>query len=180
MSRPRIQAIDFALSVELVLRPEVYEQRFGMTPESVGGFLADQVSAYVWREKGGYYPPLEFFRGREEVDPELIGMAEEMAWFAEDWCRVEIRRRVTQAFSRLAVRNVQTIAFTMPRVRPRQPNAQHLLARHYAPDTLRVELLASSLERGEFEGLERLAAHKVSRWLRDSVVEIEIPAVRRV
>ena len=177
---PGIHIIRVAVTVSLKVPETVLEQRLVASPAVVGEELARQVQAYVRREHMGYYPPLDFFKDREgAIEAELMDTVQGIAWFVSNLVRSEVLHRLRAAFSNVVVEDVRLQAFTMPTARPTQPNALHELARHYTPDVARLSLLVSSIERRpDVEGVDRLAAHKVQRWLERDFQQVEVTSVQ--
>jgi hypothetical protein len=54
------------------------------------------------------------------------------------------------------------------------------LAKHYCPDTLKVELLLSSIQKGHFEGEERMAMDKLSRFAREPFSHFQLNGAKRL
>jgi hypothetical protein len=54
------------------------------------------------------------------------------------------------------------------------------LAQHYAPDTLKMELLLSSIQKARFEGEERMALDKLSRLAREPFDLFELHGATRL
>ncbi|MBE0511023.1 MAG: hypothetical protein K0A95_00115 [Chromatiales bacterium] len=157
----------------------VVEQQLGYLPWVLGENLAGQVDAWVMEQGLGYYPALDYFRSLPEaVDPALIALIDQVALFCADLSRRELRRSLQRAFSRVAVNHEQCLAYTMPRVRPSRGGAPEALARHYAPNTLKLQIQLSTVQRGEFEGAEQLALDKLRRWGGPGFSRFEILALR--
>ncbi|MDD3448677.1 MAG: hypothetical protein PHF72_06560 [Gammaproteobacteria bacterium] len=170
-----------ALILQLTVPAAVYAQHLAASPEVVGGELARQVDAYARANRLGYYPALDFFRRQGGIDPELIQAADDIAWFSGQYARSEITRRLRGVFSTVAMESVTPQAFSMPAVRPGRPNALVDLARHYTPDTLRVELRLSMIHRDpEAGGMDRLAVRQALRMLGTGVGTVEVINARLV
>jgi hypothetical protein len=147
---------------------EVVEQQVGYLPWVLGENLAGQVDSYVMEEHLGYYPALDYFREFPRVvDPALIHLIDEVATFCANYARRELRQRLSRLFSRVQVEQLQCTAYTMPRMRPHRSNGPMELAQHYSPDTLKMELLLSAIQKAHFEGEERMVLEKVSRFGRE-------------
>jgi hypothetical protein len=100
------------------------------------------------------------------LEPELVDTAQGIAWFVSELVRSEVISRLRPAFSRIEIEGMQSTAYTMPTVRPSHPNAIYELAEHYTPDEVKITLLVSSIEKSaRTEGMDKLAEHKVRRWL---------------
>lgn len=173
---PKLHIIRVSLTVHLKVAEEVLSQHLAASPLVVGEELARQIDAYVREHKLGYYPPLEFF---DEVDPgidsDLIDTMRGIGWFVSNLAQTEIDHRLRAAFSEVNIQDLRLLAFTMPQVRPSQPNAVFELARHFTPDTVKAVLELSNIEkRAELEGMDKLAEHKVMRWLEPHFEAVEI------
>lgn len=169
------------LVLQLTVPAAVYAQHLAASPEVVGGELARQVDAYARTNRLGYYPALDFFRRQGGIDPELIQAADDIAWFSAQYARSEITRRLRSVFSTVAVEAITPQAFSMPAIRPSQLNALDNLARHYTPDTLRIELRVSMIHRDpDAENMDRLAVRQALRMLGTGVGTVEVINARLV
>lgn len=128
----------------------------GFDPLTIGENLAEQIDDYVRSGELSYYPPLDFFRERPDaVDPALLALLDELAGFSAYYGRHELRRRPLPIFAAAQVTQLSVQAYAMPRIRRRQRDRLTALACHYAPDTLRAELLLSSpRSRGDAETVQ--------------------------
>ncbi len=159
-----IEVVTVASSLTVSVPEQVVEQQVGYLPWVLGENLAGQVDTYVMEEHLGYYPALDFFRELPEaVDQALLSLIDEVATFCASYARRELRRRLSRAFSNVQIEQLQCTAYTMPKMRPNRSNGPMELARHYTPDTLKMELLLSSIQKARFEGEERMTMDKVSR-----------------
>ena len=93
----------------------------------------------------------------------------------------ELRTCLWPAFSHVRVVNTQPPAFALPGVRPSQPDALALLAQHYTPTLVKIDLVVSSLKKGAAgEGAERTAAQQARWWLRECFESVEVSDARVV
>lgn len=164
----RIEVLTVAASLTVTVPQTVVEQNVGYLPWVLGENLAGQVDAYVMEQGLGYYPALDFFRDLPEaVDLSLLLLIDEIATYCASYVRRELRRRLSRAFSSIQVEQAQCTAYTLPRVRPSRCGAPGGLAQHFSPDTLKMEVLLSSIQKGAFEGLEEMTRNKLMRWGRE-------------
>ena len=147
-------------------------QEFGELALGMGPSLSGQVNRYARENKLGYYPALDFFKQNQGVDQELLDTAEHISWLVCEWAQRQIRLRLREPFSNVQFDQVQSVAYSMPRVRPSAAGAEELLAEHFTPDSVRLTVITSSIERSNInlQGYEKLAVHKFRRWL-DPVFE---------
>ena len=165
---PRIEVVTVAASLTVTVPETVVEQNVGYLPWVLGENLAGQVDAWVMEQGMGYYPALDFFRDHPEaVDQPLLLLIDEIAAFCANYARRELRRRLSRVFSSVQIEQAQCTAYTMPRVRPSRSGAPAGLAEHYTPNTLKMELMLSSIQKTSFEGLEEMTLNKLMRWGRD-------------
>lgn len=171
-----IVIIKVSLTVNIVLSPDLLEHEFGKLALSMGGTLAELVDKYARDNKMGYYPALHFFKQNGAINKELLNSAEHVSWLIREWVQREIRTRLREAFSHITFDHIQSIAYSMPKVRPSMPRAQALLTEHFSPDTVRLTIITSSIERSTINlaGYEKLAIHKFRRWLETVFENIEI------
>lgn len=163
-----IEVVTVASSLTVSVPEEVVEAQVGYLPWVLGENLAGQVDTWVMEERLGYYPALDYFRDHPEaVDQALLHLIDEVATFCAAYARRELRRRLSRVFSNVQIEQLQCTAYTMPRMRPNRSNGPMELAQHYAPDTLKMELLLSSIQKERFEGEEKMAMEKISRFARE-------------
>lgn len=169
-----------AISLQIKISAEAIEQHSVASPYIVGEELARQVAAYVQHERLGYYPALEYFRTVEAIEPDLLNAAESISWLVCGLVQQELKARLRAVFSNLKIESIQTVAYTMPAIKPGSSNALHDLAQHYTPDLVRIILVASSIHRhdNDPEVAMKLARHQICRWLKDRFSSLEITSMR--
>lgn len=171
-----------ALTLVVQLPEPIFARHLPASPSVVGDALAEQVQAYVQRERLGYFPALDYFREHAgAVDGELLEAADHIAWFACNQARGEVQRKLRPVFSSLSFQSIQSQAFTMPGVRPNQVNARHELARHYTPDSAKLVLLVNSFQKSaQDETMAKWASHLAYRWLKDSFARVEVTCAQAI
>lgn len=172
----KLHIIRVSVTAHLKIAEPVMAQHLAASPLVVGEELARQVDAYAREHKLGYYPALEFFDELENgIDADLIDTVRGIAWFVANLAQNEIEHRLRVAFSDVAVEDLRLLAFTMPQVRPSQANALYDLSRHFTPDTVKAVMVLSNIEkRADLEGMDKLAEHKVVRWLEPHFESVEV------
>ena len=176
-----VEVVTVASSLTVSVPEELIEQQTGYLPWVLGENLAAHVDTYVMEEHLGYYPALDFFRDYPVVaSPSLLAFIDEVAAFCVNFARGELSSRLEHVFSSMQIEQLQCTAYTMPRVRPNRSNGPMDLAQHYAPDTVRVELLLSSIHKGHFEGEERMVMDKISRFAREPFSRFQINSAQRI
>ena len=189
MSGIRIVRVQIGLEVQL---PEDFlERQFGeicfVTPPN----LALQVERYVRKEHLGYYPALDFFKDKDQVDPTLLSTALHLYSLVSDAVEQEISRRLRPAFSNVYCEAIQCHALSLPRARPPSshpasarvtqegvPIPNEALVAHYRPDHFRLDLDVASVVRNPPQAdeqdrrqadanVEKQTRQKVLRWLRN-------------
>lgn len=177
----QIEILTVAANLTVSVPQEVVERDVGFLPWVLGENLAGQVDAYVMEQGVGYYPALDYFRNHPEaVDPALLVLIDEIATFCAEYARRELRRSLSRAFSSVKIEQAQCTAYTMPRVRPSHSGAPSGLAAHYTPATLKLEVMLSTIQKGEFDGLARHSLDKLERWARESFETFQVNASRLV
>lgn len=165
------------LILRLTIEDDVLAQHSVASPEIVGGELAQQVMEYVREHNLGYYPALDFFRNQGGIDAELLDAAENLGWLACNLAREEVTRKTRAVFSSVSFLAVQSLAYTMPTVRPGQSNVYTRLAEHYTPNGVKLDLDVSLIQKQPAaEGIERFSRQAVSRWLKNSFKTLEVSA----
>jgi hypothetical protein len=171
------------IALNLLLRiPEAsLAARAPAVPAELGAELADKVEQFCAHSALGYFPAIDFFRSREEISADLFDLLDSISWLAATLAREEINQRLRPVFSNVKVESAQCLAYALPSVRPGQPDAAALLANHYTPDRLRLELHLNLMQRREaVEGLERYASQVSHRWLSESFEDLQITHARRL
>lgn len=165
------------INITVRLKDEDLQRYLPCSAAVIGQSLAQVADDYAHESGEGYYPAIEFFKGREGVDPDLIASAEQVSWLVAKLARETIQKRLRPIFSSLSFQSIQNPAFAMPRVRPNQPEAVAELARHYTPDTVKIELLTTMMRRdsdGDDERAEPYARKMMFRWLEPAFASVEV------
>jgi hypothetical protein len=169
------------INLKVWMLDEVWEEHMAASPLVVGEQLAEQVDLYTRKQQLGYYPALEFFREQGLIEKDLLDAADNISWLMARLAREEIRKCLRAAFSSVSFETVQTLAFTMPPVRPGQPDAYQKLVEHFTPNALKIDLVVNMIRRNpENEGIERFAKQVLSRWIKDSFARVEVTGARRI
>lgn len=177
---PSIAVFDAAVAVKICLSLDTLRERLGELAASAGGDAAAQVDRHVRAARLGYYPALEFCAREGIVAADTLAAIEQVGLFVSEFAAKETRTRLWAAFSRVSVEQVRLLAMTLPTVRPHSPEAVVMLAQHYTPNCVRIDLRVSWIERGakeaaaKTEGRERVAAQKVQWWLRDAFDSVQL------
>ena len=168
-----------ALAVRAQVPSDALERYLPFPPRFVGEELAAQANAYAQENGTGYFPALDYLHDQGIIDKELYDAAEQAGWMATQLVREEVRVRLRPLVATLTFQSSLCTALTMPPVRPRDLNAQQRLADDFTPDTVKVELLLSLLQKGEpREGLERWSTQLVFRWLSSAFASVEVTGAR--
>lgn len=176
-----IEVVTIASSLTVSVPEEAVEAQVGYLPWVLGENLAGQVDTHVMEERLGYYPALDYFRDQPEaVDQALLQLIDEVATFCASYARRELNRRLSRVFSNVQIEQLQCTAYTMPRMRPNRSNGPMELAEHYAPNTLKVELLLSSIQKERFAGEEKMAMDKLSRFAREPFAHFQLNGAKRL
>ena len=175
-----LRVVKTAVAARITMALTQIESRLGELAIAAGPQVAKQIHAYVQGERLGYYPALSYFESRPEIDPGLVAAVEQVGLFVQEHIKAEIRTRLWPVFSHVRVARMQLIAETLPSVRPSHTDALNALIAHYTPNTVKVDMVLSNLEKGEpAAGIERFAASKVVRWLGEAFEAVEITDARR-
>lgn len=180
MNNPHAVSIGrVALGLRLTVAPALLRERLGDDAAQLGERLAAAVHATVRSEKLGYYPALDYFYQRPGVDPGLLQLADQTAAFVRDYVSEKVLEYLQPVFSTVQIQRLQLASAALPGVRPAQPDALEALALHYLPNTVKLELLVTSLHKGEPPpGAEKIAAQKLKWWLRSPFGVVEITDAR--
>jgi len=159
------------------LKAEALQQYLPCSANIIGQTLASIADEYEKENKTGYYPAIDFFKTRDNVDPDLIASAEQVAWLVSKLARETIQSKLRPIFSSVQFQSIQTLAFSLPKVRPNQADAIAQLAKHYTPDSVKIELILSMMRRdseAEDDRAEPYARKMMFRWLEVEFETVEI------
>ena len=167
-----------ALTLNATIPGKALEQHIAATPAVVASELAHQVYEYERANHLGYYPAIDYFDGQEGIDPDLIHAIQNIAWVATSMVRNEIQTRMRPVFSNIQFESIQTQAYTLPSIRPHNPNAIHELINHYSLTTVKVSMVATLIQREEHtDTIEKIAENLVYRWLKEHFKSIKVTSV---
>ena len=165
------------VTIDVQLKPDVLQQYLPCSANVIGKALANIADQYQQDNKTGYYPAIDFFKTLDGVDPDLITSAEQVAWLVSKLARETIQSKLRPIFSSVSFQSIQTLAFSMPRVRPNQKDAIEQLARHYTPDSVKIELVLTMMRRDSDTNDDRAepyARKMMFRWLEREFESIEV------
>ena len=171
--------IKLAINFKVRLGEEAMQRHMSASPYVVGEELASQISHYAQQQELGYYPAIDFFLHNGGIEKDLLDAAGNISWLITNLVREEVRIRLRPVFSTLKFESLQTHAYTMPGVRPGQNNAHQLLVDHYTPDQVKVNIIATMVQKKLSLGeAEQMARHQVCRWLKNRFDALEITNVQ--
>jgi len=165
------------ITVDVQLKAEDLQQYLPCSVSIIGQTLAEIAGEYEKENKTGYYPAIDFFKTLDTVDPDLITSAEQLAWLVSKLARETIQTKLRPIFSSVQFQSIQTLAFSLPKVRPNQIAAIELLAKHYTPDSVKIELVLSMMRRdseAEDDRAEPYARKMMFRWLQAEFETIDV------
>ena len=165
------------VTIDVQLKEKDLHPYLPCSAQIIGRTLADIADEYARENKTGYFPAIDFFKTRDDVDPELIASAEQVAWLVSKLARETIQSKLRPIFSSVHFQSIQTLAFSMPKIRPGQPDAKQLLAAHYTPDKVKVELVLTMMRRdseAQDNRAEPYARKMMFRWLEPAFESIEV------
>jgi len=163
--------------IDVQLKADELQQYLPCSADIIGQTLAQIAIEYEQENKTAYYPAIEFFKTRDDVDPDLIASAEQVAWLVSKLARQNIQAKLRPIFSSVQFQSIQTLAFSMPRVRPNKSDTFEQLAKHYTPDSVKIELVLTMMRRdseAEDDRAEPYARKMMFRWLESAFENVEI------
>ncbi len=169
------------VNLNVQLKADELQQHLPCSASIIGKTLAAIASEYARDNKTGYYPAIEFFKTQDNVDPDLIASAEQVSWLVAKLARQTIQTKLRPIFSSVQFQSIQTLAFSMPKVRPSQAGAIAELEKHYTPDTVKIELLLTMMRRdseADDERAEPYARKMMFRWLESEFESVEVSSSR--
>ncbi len=165
------------VTINVQMKAKDLQQYLPCSANIIGQTLAEIAGEYEKENKTGYYPAIDFFKTLDGVDPDLITSAEQVAWLVSKLARETIQSKLRPIFSSVHFQSIQTLAFSLPKVRPSQADAIEQLAKHYTPDRVKVELVLSMMRRDsevEDNRAEPYARKMMFRWLESKFETIEV------
>jgi hypothetical protein len=173
--------VPVALTLQVVMAPERLDAQLNEAEKQIGRVLAARIDAIVRSEKHGYYPALDFFEGHAGVPPDLLAMAKTLAAQIRKRVKRDVLTHLWPVFSSVHIERATSLAFTLPRVTPFQPDALARLAQHYFPNAVRLELVLTTLDKQHrLDEAEKFSSQKVVRNLRDAFASVTVTATRRL
>ncbi len=163
--------------IDVQMKAKDLQQYLPCSANIIGQTLAEIAGEHEKENKTGYYPAIDFFKTRDSVDPDLIASAEQVAWLVSKLARETIQSKLRPIFSSVKFQSIQTSAFSLPKVRPSQADAIKQLAKHYTPDSVKVELVLTMMRRDsevEDNRAEPYARKMMFRWLESEFETIEV------
>lgn len=157
--------------VRLELDDTVLSARTPASARVVGDELARQVARFQRQNRLHYFPPLLYCSRMGGIDAELMQTFDGLHWLTVQLSRREVLRRLSVVLGRVHLDAVSNLAYTLARVRPRDPNAVSSLAAHLRPNRLRLELSGRRVESPELAG--RTSA-RASEALADAFRRVEV------
>lgn len=154
--------------IDVQLKAESLQQYLPCSANIIGQTLANISAEYRQENKTGYYPVIDFLKTLESVDADLITSAEQVAWLVSKLARETVQLKLRPIFSSVHFQSIQTLAFSLPKVREKNSEAIEQLAKHYTPDTVKIELVLTMMRRdSEVEDgrAEPYARKMMFRWL---------------
>jgi hypothetical protein len=154
--------------IDVQLKAETLQQYLPCSANIIGKTLADIADEYQKENKTGYFPAIDFFKTLDTVDPDLIASAEQVSWLVSKLSREIVQSKLRPIFSSVAVQSIQTLAFSLPKVRPNKADAVEQLSKHYTPDTVKMELVLTMMRRDsevDDDRAEPYARKMMFRWL---------------
>ena len=167
--------------IDVQLKAETLQQYLPCSANIIGRTLADIADEYEKKNKTGYYPAIDFFKTLDTVDPDLITSAEQVSWLVSKLAREIVQSKLRPIFSSVTLQSIQTLAFSLPKVRPNKTDAVEQLSKHYTPDTVKMELVLTMMRRDsevDDDRAEPYARKMMFRWLESAFELVTITSSR--
>lgn len=153
----------------------ILQRHLVSSPRNMAKVLAKEIDAYVRTNKLGYYPALNYFRGRQGVDQELLKVVEETGLIV---CRLAEELLISDlkpAFSNVQIQSIKPIAFSLPPVRLTTADHMEHLVHHLTVSNIKIGMVASSIEKlAETDDIGKIAERKIWRWLQEDFESIKV------
>ncbi len=164
------------VSVELLVTISYQElaDQFGDLVANMGQLLADQVLANEEQEKLGYFPALSYYQENETARIATLDSALHIYFMVRETTGGTVRANLRTLLRNIEIDQIQTVAESLPRVRPGDVDARHLLAHHYTPSSIRLHLKAEPRETVDGYPSPESIAGQVQYLLGQRFAQIEI------
>lgn len=163
----------------VVVPDAVFERHSPYLPRRLGERLAEDVNRYIRENDIGYYPALDYFHEQQILRPELLDALDQLTWLSTGLVREEVRVRLRPLYAGLAFQSIQAVAYSMPQVRPNQPNALQRLAEHYAPNRVKFDVILTVFRKTvENDSLRSFIKQAAIRHLEEPFDQVSINAVK--
>jgi len=173
--------VPVALTLQVVMATERLDVLLNEAEKNIGRLLAERVDTIVRKEKYGYFPALDFFEGHAGMEPDLLVVEKALAAQIRKRVKRDVQTHLWPVFSSVHIERATTLAFTLPRVTPAQPDALARLAQHYFPNAVRLELVLTTLDKQHrLDEAEKFSSQKVVRNLRDAFESVNVTTTRRL
>ena len=173
--------VPVALTIQVTIAPERLEALLSTAERNLGRTLAERVQTIVRADRLGYYPALDFFKDHPDMDPALMGAVKTLAAQIRKRVKREVQTHLWPVFSSVRIERATSLAFTLPRMTPAQSDALEKLAQHYFPNSVRLELVLTTLDKQHrLEEVENFSAQKAIRNLRDVFESVSVSTTRRL
>jgi hypothetical protein len=178
---PALEAEKLILSARVTVPDAVFERHSPYCPADIGRQLAEQVDTCARGDQLGYYPALDYCQDRGLLDEQLLAVLDQLTWLGTSLVRDEIRLRLRPLFASVQVQSMQALAYTMPQVRPSQPNAFEALVEHLTPNQAKFDVLVTVFrKRGGGDDVERYVDRVAYRHLQQAFDKIQIVNVTKL
>ena len=169
-----------ALTLQVTVAPGQLEALLRSEDRVLAETLAARVDAWVRECRLGYYPALEFLAAEGVVSAGELEALKQLAATIRKRAKRDVQTRLWPIFSSVQIERAVSLAFTLPRLKPAQADAVTALARHYFPNTVRIELALATLDKQRrLEDVEGISETKVMVNLRDAFESVSVTASRR-
>ena len=164
-----------ALSLVVNVPDESMEQHLAATPYVVTDELVSKILAYEHQHQLGYYPALDYYIQNNAFEADLIDAVQNISWVVTSMVRNQIKIKLRPAFSNIKFEAIQPLAYTMPTVRPTDPNKTDKLIEHFSLATVKLNLIATLIQKVvDKQAAQSFAGNLAHRWLKDSFTDVSI------
>lgn len=164
-----------ALSIVVIVPKEAMGQHIAASPLIVSNELVSNIMQYEQQNQLGYYPALDFYIQNNAFEADLIDAVKNITWVVTSMVRNEVKIKLRPAFSNIKFETIQPIAYTMPAVRPADPDKVEKLTEHFSLSTVKLNLIASLIQKVvDKQAAQSFAANIAYRWLKDSFDDVNV------
>jgi len=170
-----------ALTLQLTIAREKLDALLTENDKELGDRIAVSVAGWVESNHSSYYPALDFLVSEGAVTQSDFEALRTLAAVVRKRVKRDVQTQLWPVFSSVHIERAQSLCFLMPHLKPGRPDSAAELANYYFPNSVRLQLALSSLDKqNRLDDAVRIAEQKVLRNLQDGFETATTSAARLI